>query len=155
MVVRFVKQNLIIVMGAVTIADVLSEVRPSTAALLQVVVVLETEEQVTREWLPPAGARRTSAAPGIRRAYDEAQEATLQSLFCGFMFTVPQDAPAAFRTPLLALRWGLRFEFSVVAPGAGSAAAAAAGQWPKEEDLVWRMPLPVAPIGGISGIGLP
>lgn len=122
------------------------------SARVQVTVLLETEEQVAREWLPAAAARR-GATPGIRRAYDEAQEATLQSRFCGFMFTVPQGAPAAFRTPLLALRWSLRFAFSVAAPGA--AAAAGPGRWPKEEELVWRMPLPVAPVGNVPCLGLP
>ena len=113
--------------------------------------MLETEEQVAREWVPAAVARRPGAANGIRRPYDEAQEASLHSLFCSFMFTVPRDAPAAFRTPLLALRWALRFEFAVVAPRA--AAATPPGRWPPEEELLWRMPLPVAPDGGIAGVG--
>eukprot|EP00892_Ulva_mutabilis_P002363 jgi/Ulvmu1/12127/UM084_0054.1 len=118
------------------------------AACHQVVVVLETEEQVAREWLPAAVARRVGTTNGIRRAYDVAQEAALHTLFTSFMLTVPRDAPAAFRTPLLALRWVLRFEFSVVAPRS-AAAAASPGRWPAEEELLWRMPLPVAPVGSV------
>ena len=68
-------------------------------------------------------------------------ELTGDTLSTSFMFMVPADAPASFTTPLLALRWVLRFQFV-----ARQAAAAAAGAKPgAEQRLAWALPLHVSP----------
>ena len=130
---------------------------------VQVSLLLESEEHVAREWLRPGRltAAATSAPPVTRRLYHESQDVTCDALFTSFMFTVPPDAPPAFRTSLVALRWFLRFELSVVplAPIKGAAArrdiagssggALSLSKWEgRAEQLVWRMPLPVVPAGG-------
>ena len=84
------------------------------------------------------------------------------------MFTVPLDAPSAFRTSLVSLRWYLRFELTVVPMAlikgrTGAKPAGAVGSngssnlrnlWEaRAEQLVWRMPLPVVPAGGQLGRG--
>lgn len=125
--------------------------------------MLESEEQVAREWLRPGSltAAAASAPPLTRRLYHETQDVTCDALFTSFMFTVPPDAPPAFRTSLVALRWFLRFEWSVVplAPIKGGVAprdvagsyggSSSVRTWEgRAEQLVWRMPLPVVPAGG-------
>lgn len=127
---------------------------------------MESEEQVAREWLRPGRltAAAASSPPLTRRLYHESQDVTCDALFTSFMFTVPPDAPPAFRTSLVSLKWFLRFELSVVplanVKGAGpreggtSYGTSSMRAWEgRAEQLVWRMPLPVVPAGGKARSG--
>jgi hypothetical protein len=132
---------------------------------MQVALLLESEEQVAREWLRPGKLTAAAAAapPLTRRLYHESQDVTCNALFTSFMFTVPPDAPAAFRTSLVSLRWFLRFELSVVPlatvrevaarnNGGSYGSNSSVRTWQgRAEQLVWRMPLPVVPAGGKVG----
>ncbi|CAD7696629.1 unnamed protein product, partial [Ostreobium quekettii] len=84
--------------------------RSGARRCMMVSVMMETEEEVRGEWLPPSLRARDSCA--IRRLYSEHMELTSDVLVTNFTFSVPPGAPPSFRTPLLALSWVLRFEFS-------------------------------------------
>ena len=66
--------------------------------------------------------------------YDEQVELTSDTLCTHFMFTVPSDAPAVFATPLVALRWVVRFQFTATLRGGTSVNG-------KIDQLTWPMPL--------------
>ena len=109
-------------------------------------MLLETEEVVEQPW------RR--AVPGggsgaIRRVHDEHLELTPDTAVTSFAFTVPPDAPPSFQTPLLQLRWLLRFQFTAAAPPAGAASGA---DWSPRagrlEQLTWALPVTVQPPAG-------
>jgi hypothetical protein len=100
---------------------------------VQVVMLLETEEHVGKQWLLPG--HRKAGISYIRKLYQEVQEVTQDVLFTSFMFTIPHDAPVCFRTNIVSLCWRLRFEFQV--------RRGAAARWAKPEELVWRLPLAV------------
>jgi hypothetical protein len=101
---------------------------------MQVTVLLETEEQVCNKWLMQG--HRSSGRSGIRHLYQEVLEVTHDVLLTSFQFTLPRDAPETFATPIVSLRWQLRFEF--VLQGAHG------GRWAKPDELVWLLPLAVA-----------
>lgn len=63
-----------------------------------------------------------------------------------FQFTLPASATPSFRTPMVALRWLLRFEFTVGPPLDFAASERKAGSGRVALDqLVWSMPLVVRP----------
>ncbi len=64
-------------------------------------------------------------------------ELTSDTLSTHFMFTVPSDAPAVFSTPLVALSWVVRFQFTATKRGTPAGAV-------KIDQLTWPMPLIVA-----------
>lgn len=97
-------------------------------------VLLETEEHVCSKWLLPG--HRSSGRSGIRHLYQDVQEVTHDVLLTSFQFTLPRDAPESFCTPLVSLRWQLRFEL-LVQGGTG-------GRWAKPDELVWLLPLTVS-----------
>eukprot|EP00210_Caulerpa_lentillifera_P005491 g5251.t1 len=77
-------------------------------------VMLETEEEVHDEWKPMKMKQREEQV--IRRLHCEHVECTNDVLMTNFMFTIPSNAPPSFQTPLVTLRWILRFEFLVGSP---------------------------------------
>ena len=96
----------------------------------EVLIMLETEESEAEAWRPPA---KPAAAAPIRRIWDEQVEATPNATCSHFVFSVPPDATASFSTPLVAMRWLLRFQFTAV--GAGGA----------QQQLAWTLPVVVTP----------
>jgi hypothetical protein len=91
------------------------------------------------------GANGGSSGSAIRRVYDEHAEVTADTACTHFLFTIPPDASASFQTPLLQLRWLLRFQFTASLPTAG--AAPAGGDWSplqgRVEQLTWALPVTV------------
>lgn len=71
-------------------------------------------------------------------------ELTQDTLLTHFMFTVPADGPASFATPLVALRWVLRFELTAMYIGADEAGQRVLGKEPAET-LSWVLPVLVYP----------
>ena len=84
---------------------------------------------------PDRTAEAAAAAP-IRRIWDEQVEATPNATCSHFVFSVPPDATASFSTPLVAMRWLLRFQFTAV--GAGGAQQCEAGGGGGREDEAQR-----------------
>ena len=74
---------------------------------------------------------------------DEHQELTPNTLVTHFKLSIPQDAPASFRTSLVSLRWVLRFEFLTVSKPA--AVGWLGGGGPTSEQLSWALPILVKP----------
>jgi hypothetical protein len=113
-----------------------------TPRCMQVLILLETEEIVEQPW------RRQVAGGGgvIRRVHDEHLELTGDTGCTHFLFTIPPDAPPSFQTPLMQLRWLLRFQFTAALPPPGGKAAA---DWSplqgKLEQLTWALPITVLP----------
>ena len=105
-----------------------------TRRALQATVLLETEETVAPACLLPG--LRGSARNGLRRLHAEHIDVTHDALLTSWLFTLPRDAPAAFRTAAVALRWRLRVE--LVVEGARH------GRWARPEELAWLLPLAVA-----------
>ncbi|KAL4857998.1 Suppressor of tumorigenicity 14 [Chlorella vulgaris] len=99
------------------------EGRPSPCCV-QVLILLETEEVVEAPWRRQVQSSGTGA---IRRVYDEHLEVTADTSCTHFLFTIPPDAAASFQTPLVQLRWLLRFQFTASMAPAGSAAAVVGG----------------------------
>lgn len=101
------------------------------------VALLETEEVITS-----AHRHASSTSDGvIRRLYWEHQELTPDTLVTHFMFSIPPHAPPSFKTPMVSLRWVVRFELSI--------------NWPKgvpkgsqQDPLVWALPIVVFPRQG-------
>jgi hypothetical protein len=123
-----------------------------------VLILLETEELVEAAWRRPmqGGGSGGAGAGGIRRVFDEQLEVAADTACTHFIFTIPPDAAASFKTPLVQLRWLLRFEFTAAVAaaqqGSGEAVEAAAAQrheWSplqgRLEQLSWALPLTVLP----------
>lgn len=112
----------------------------------QVLILLETEEVVEQPWRRPV---QGGGAGAIRRVHDEHLELTADTACTHFLFTIPPDASASFRTPLLQLRWLLRFQFTAAMPPAGAAAGVTVGEWSplagRVEQLSWSLPITVLP----------
>ncbi|KAG2429368.1 hypothetical protein HXX76_011133 [Chlamydomonas incerta] len=115
-----------------------------------VVVLLESEEVVSAE-CRPQGKRDGSGIPGgtpyvIRRLHAEAHELTADTALTSFTFSLPATATPSFRTPMVALRWVLRFELTV-GPRINFAALDKRLKSPRPafEQLVWSLPLVVRP----------
>lgn len=113
-------------------------------------ILLETEEVVEAPWRRQVQSSGTGA---IRRVYDEHLEVTADTSCTHFLFTIPPDAAASFQTPLVQLRWLLRFQFTAsMAPVPAGAAAGAVGGAAREEwsplqgrleQLTWALPVVV------------
>eukprot|EP00798_Chlamydomonas_sp_ICE-L_P012922 gene12922-5951_t len=115
----------------------------------QLLVLLETEEVVAAEYRSK-GANSVQAGGGVtRKLHCEHQEISTDVSISNFVFTIPASATPSFRTPLVSLRWVLRFELSVgpqlQVPSAGGQRGGQAMQ-----QLVWTLPLlvvaPVMPV---------
>ncbi|EFN58536.1 hypothetical protein CHLNCDRAFT_140640 [Chlorella variabilis] len=127
---------------------------------IQVLILLETEEIVEAPWRRQV---QGGGAGAIRRVYDEQLEVTADTSCTHFLFTIPPDAAASFQTPLVQLRWLLRFQFTAIMPPprGGAAAAAPGAAAPAEppppaspdwsplqgrlEQLTWALPVTVLP----------
>lgn len=106
-----------------------------TPRCMQVLVLLETEETVEAPWRP-------KGAGGIRRVWDEHSEVTGDTVSTHLLFTLPPDAAPSFATPLVQLRWLLRFQFmaSTLPVGVLPGTSPLAG---KIDTLSWTLPLAV------------
>ncbi|KAL4443005.1 hypothetical protein ABPG77_008496 [Micractinium sp. CCAP 211/92] len=115
---------------------------PHAPRCMQVLILLETEEIVEQPWRRPVQGGGNGA---IRRVYDEHLELTADMGCTHFLFTIPPDASASFHTPLLQLRWLLRFQFTAAMPPSGDAG----GEWNpltgRIEQLSWSLPITVLP----------
>jgi len=116
----------------------------SSLRCMQVSVTLETEESVDLVWRPvgKGGAKVSSASSsrggggdGLRKLLEEQTEVTADTTCTYFVFSLPRDATPTFRTPLVALRWVLRFQFMAMRQEEGA----------KMEQLSWTLPLVVLP----------
>ena len=114
---------------------------------IQVSITLETEECVEAIWRPSGkGAEAATAVSGgggaatLRRVLEEHVEATIDAACTHFVFSLPRDITPTFQTPLVSLRWVLRFHFLAVREGQES----------RTEQLSWMLPLIVLspPQGG-------
>lgn len=138
--------------SAPTPAPSLTPPYPSlTSACLQVLILLETEETVEQPWRRQVqgggGGSGANGGSAIRRVYDEHLEVTADTACTHFLFTIPPDAAATFQTPLLQLRWLLRFQFTASLPAVGGGPAG--GDWSplqgRVEQLTWALPVTVLP----------
>ncbi|GFR43121.1 hypothetical protein Agub_g4125 [Astrephomene gubernaculifera] len=115
-----------------------------------VAVLLESEEVVApecRQQFKHDGSRAPGGAPHtIRRLHAEHSELCFNSALVSFTFSLPASATPSFRSPMVALRWVLRFEL-LVGPQLNFAALdkRAGAQRPNLEQLVWSLPLVVRP----------
>jgi hypothetical protein len=107
----------------------------------QVVALLETEEVIS------AAHRHSSGSNDgvIRRLYWEHQELTPDTLVTHFTFSIPPHAPPSFRTPMVSLRWVVRFELSISWPKGAAKGSA-------QDPLVWALPIVVFPRQGGFGV---
>mmetsp|Transcript_1295 Transcript_1295/g.3717 ORF Transcript_1295/g.3717 Transcript_1295/m.3717 type:complete len:478 (-) Transcript_1295:46-1479(-) len=113
---------------------------------VQLLVLLETEECLNPEWTASSTTSPSSSGlPTIRKVYDEYVELTQDTLLTHFMFTIPADSPASFATPLVALRWVLRFELSALYIGVGEGGARTLSSKQPVEKVSWVLPVPVYP----------
>lgn len=96
--------------------------------------------------LPGAGSSQPQPYI-IRKLHAEQHEMTSDVSVTSFQFTLPSSATPSFRTPVVALRWVLRFEFTVGPPLNWSAPdRARAGQGKAVmSQLMWSLPLVVRP----------
>lgn len=81
----------------------------------------------------------------IRRVHDEHLELTGDTGCTHFLFTIPPDAPPSFQTPLMQLRWLLRFQFTAALPPSGKGVADWSPLQGKLEQLTWALPVTVLP----------
>lgn len=118
-------------------ARLLSRARTTTAP--QVLILLETEEVVEQPWRRQVKGGGSGA---IRRVFDEHLELTADTGCTHFVFSLPPDASASFATPLLQLRWVLRFQFTAATSVGGRDWAPLQGPL---ETLSWALPVTVQP----------
>ncbi len=78
----------------------------------------------------------------IRRLHAEHHDITCDSSLTSFMFSLPTTATPSFRTPMVSLRWVLRFELTV-GPRVNFAQIdkRVRSIRPQLEQLVWSLPL--------------
>lgn len=108
---------------------------------VQVTVLLETEEMVDAAWRTSSRGASAIQASGLRRMYDEHVETTADTDCTNFTFTLPPDAQASFQTPLIALKWVLKFIFAaVLLKNEGGKVL-----YGPTETLTWAVPLVVLP----------
>lgn len=105
-------------------------------------ILLETEEVVEQPWRRQVKGGGSGA---IRRVYDEHLELTADTGCTHFVFSLPPDASASFATPLLQLRWVLRFQFTAAAPLPAAAGRDWAPLQGQLEQLSWALPVTVQP----------
>lgn len=106
---------------------------------LSVNIMLETEEEINQTWLPSSFKSRDGCT--IRKMYCEHVEVTADVLMTNFVFSVPPSAPSSFRTPLMTLRWVLRFEFMVGTPGQVDSSGTIQKPIAQCESLEWKLPV--------------
>mmetsp|Transcript_23405 Transcript_23405/g.51381 ORF Transcript_23405/g.51381 Transcript_23405/m.51381 type:complete len:603 (-) Transcript_23405:401-2209(-) len=119
----------------------------------QLVVMLETEEIISPEFksraatteVPVGGAPLAKGSSIIRKLYCEHQEMTTDVAMSHVVFTVPAAATPSFRTPMVSMRWVLRFELSVGPPFSFASLDRTARAAPAMQQLVWSLPLVVVP----------
>ncbi|PNH02309.1 hypothetical protein TSOC_011724 [Tetrabaena socialis] len=82
----------------------------------------------------------------IRRLHAEHHELSGDAALSSFTFSLPATATPSFRTPMVQLRWVLRFELTV-GPRISFASVdkRARAPRPQLEQLVWSLPLVVRP----------
>ncbi|GLC77795.1 hypothetical protein PLESTB_000955300 [Pleodorina starrii] len=108
--------------------------------------LLETEEVLSPECRPQSkwdGGTTTSGSPYIiRRLHAEYNELTNDTALTSFVITLPMTATPSFRTPMVSLRWVLRFELTV-GPRMNfmSADKRVHPLRPPLEQLIWTLPL--------------
>ncbi len=112
---------------------------------MQVSVMLETEESVESMWKPAGkgatilssggGGGGNSTGGSLRKLLEEQIEVTADTSCTNFVFSLPRDATPTFQTPLVSLRWLLRFHFLAMRQEKGA----------KMEQLSWTLPLIVLP----------
>lgn len=115
----------------------------SSLRCMQVTVALETEESVDIVWRPVGKGFNVSSSSstagggggGLRKLLEEQIEVTADTTCTNFVFSLPRDGTPTFQTPLVALRWVLRFHFMAMGQGKGA----------KMEQLNWTLPLVVLP----------
>lgn len=73
-------------------------------------MTLETQEIVTPSFLHPS-RRGPSGSQIIPKVQTEYHELSADLIHTHFIFTIPGDAPQSFTTPLVDVKWTLRFEF--------------------------------------------
>ncbi|KAG2486186.1 hypothetical protein HYH03_015148 [Edaphochlamys debaryana] len=114
----------------------------------EVVVLLESEECVAPECRPGPQPKGPGAGSPyvIRRLHAEAHELAADMALTSFTFSLPATATPSFRTPMVSLRWVLRFELTV-GPRIAFAALDKRARSPRPalEQLVWSLPLVVRP----------
>lgn len=77
---------------------------------------------------------------------EEYQQLTPDTLMTHFLFSVPLSPPISFATSLVALRWLLRFEFTLQIRASGGAWGLGSGG-PPPQQMTWLLPLLVRPPG--------
>lgn len=103
----------------------------------EVLVLLETEEAV-------APQSCTSLRPNhniIRKVWDEWQQLTPDTVLTHFTFTVPSNGPPSFATPVVSLRWLLRFQFTAGISSSGWGLFGSGGT--KVQEITWTLPFSV------------
>lgn len=108
---------------------------------LSYTVMLETEEEVDEAWRPETFHEQRV----IRRLHCEHSEFTGDALATNFMFSIPTSAPPSFKTPLVSLRWVLKFEFEVGRPVDWDEMGEIHPPSRETEPLIWQLPLTVYP----------
>ena len=113
---------------------------PSSRKLrcMQVSVMLETEEAVDAAWKPGGKGGSAGGSAPLRRVLEEQMEVTADTACTHFVFSLPRDATPTFHTPLVGLKWLLRFQFTAMREGTGAGNN-------KLEQLTWTLPLLVLP----------
>lgn len=114
-----------------TLAGTLEFPQDGPLRCMQVTVSLETEEAVVAAWRGKGAAG--SSGGGLRRVLEEQSEVTADAACTHFLFSLPRDATPTFQTPLVSLKWLLRFAFTALRDGGGA------------EELSWSLPLAVLP----------
>lgn len=77
---------------------------------------------------------------------EECQQLTPDTLMTHFLFSVPLSPPISFSTPLVALRWVLRFEFTLQNRATSGAWGLSASAQPPQQ-MTWLLPVLVRPPG--------
>lgn len=107
---------------------------PSAVRCNHLVVMLETEEIIDPKHQPHK-ASSTGRGGAIRRLHCEHQEITTDLHLAHFVFSIPASGTPSFRTPMVGLRWVLRFELAVGKP------PDAHGGQQHMQHLTWALPL--------------
>ncbi|GLI59838.1 hypothetical protein VaNZ11_001826 [Volvox africanus] len=111
-----------------------------------VAILLETEEVISPECRPQNKREGGGVSTVIRRLHAEHHELACDSALTSFMFSLPATATPSFRTPMVSLRWVLRFELHVGPRISFSAVDKRASPMrPQLEQLIWALPLSVRP----------
>ncbi|GIL82696.1 hypothetical protein Vretimale_8269 [Volvox reticuliferus] len=109
-------------------------------------ILMETEEVISPECRPQNKRDGGGVSTVIRRLHAEHHELACDSALTSFMFSLPVTATPSFRTPMVSLRWVLRFELTVGPRIAFSTVDKRANPMrPQLEQLIWVLPLCLRP----------